>query len=44
MNETDTSYLSHVEKYEEAIRRVGITLQKVKELTNKGQYGDELYP
>ncbi|XP_070507367.1 acyl-coenzyme A oxidase 1-like [Chironomus tepperi] len=39
----DTSYLSHVQKYEEAIRKVGIILQKLKQLTSKGQYGEELY-
>lgn len=43
-SKVDTSYLSHVEKYEEAIKKVGIVLQKLKELTSKGQYGEELYP
>lgn len=40
---TDTSYLSHTEKYEEAIRKVTIVLKKVGELRGQGQYDDELY-
>jgi hypothetical protein len=41
---TDTSYMSHVEKYEEAIRKLVVVLRKVRDLTKQGQYGEEIYP
>ncbi|KAG5668401.1 hypothetical protein PVAND_016341 [Polypedilum vanderplanki] len=41
---SDTSYMSHVEKYEEAIRKVTVILKKLKHLVNQGQYNEEIYP
>lgn len=43
-DEVDVSYLSHVEKYENAIKKLTIILKKLRELTDQGQYGKEIYP
>jgi Acyl-coenzyme A oxidase N-terminal len=37
------SYMSHKEKYEEAMRRTTIVLRKIKKLQSEGRGGDELY-
>ncbi|CRL03335.1 CLUMA_CG016522, isoform B [Clunio marinus] len=42
-NSIDMSYMSHKEKYEEAIRRATIVLKKVKEIQAQGQRGKDLY-
>lgn len=39
----DMSYLSHKEKYEEAIRRATLVLQKIKKLQSEGLGGKDLY-
>lgn len=39
----DTSYMSHKEKYEEAIRRSTIMVKKVKQLQTEGRLGKELF-
>lgn len=44
MQDLDVSYLSHVEKYENAVKKLTIILRKVKELIAQGQYGKEIYP
>lgn len=36
------SYLSHKEKYEEAIRRTTVVMKKIKKLQSEGQDGPEL--
>lgn len=35
-NDVDMSYLSHKEKYEEAIRRVTVVMKKIKKLQSEG--------
>jgi hypothetical protein len=44
MQDLDVSYLSHVEKYENSVKKLTIILRKLKELTSKGEYGKEIYP
>lgn len=44
MQDLDVSYLSHVEKYENSIKKLTIILRKIKELIAQGQYGKEIYP
>lgn len=39
----DTSYLSHKEKYEEAVRRVTIILKKIEKLKSEGRGMNDLY-
>lgn len=39
----DMSYLSHKEKYEEAIRRATLVLTKIKKLQSEGLGGKDLY-
>lgn len=41
-NNVDMSYLSHKEKYEEAIRRTTVVMKKIKKLQSEGQDGPEL--
>lgn len=42
-NHVDMSYLSHKEKYEEAIRRVTVVMKKIRHLQqSEGQNGAEL--
>lgn len=40
---TDMSYLSHNEKYEEAIRRATVLYTKIKTLQVEGHVGNELF-
>lgn len=40
--ELDTSYMSHKEKYEEAIRRATLAAKKVKKLQTEGRLGKDL--
>lgn len=42
MNHVDMSYMSHKEKYEEAIRRVTVVLNKIKKMTAEGIGGRDL--
>lgn len=42
-NLSEMSYMSHKEKYEEALRRTTIVLRKIKKLQSEGRGGDELY-
>lgn len=42
-NLAEMSYMSHKEKYEEALRRTAIVLRKIKKLQSEGRGGDELY-
>jgi acyl-CoA oxidase len=35
--EVDMSYMSHKEKYEEAIRRITIVMKKIQKLQSEGQ-------
>lgn len=41
--ELDTSYLSHKEKYEEAIRRVVVILKRIEKLQSEGHKIDNIY-
>lgn len=41
-NNLDMSYLSHKEKYEEAIRRTTVVLKKIKRLQSEGLGGKDL--
>lgn len=41
-SDIDTSYLSHKDKYEEAARRVGLVIEKLKQL-DQGQYGEDVF-
>jgi acyl-CoA oxidase len=40
---TDVSYLSHKEKYEEAIRKSTLVFRKIRELQAEGRDGVEIY-
>lgn len=42
-DKVSTSYLSHTEVYEEAIRKATVTLKKLKELQVQGRGGSGLY-
>lgn len=42
-NNVDIGYLSHKEKYEEAIRRSVVLMKKIKKLRSEGRGGTELY-
>lgn len=42
-DKVSTSYLSHKEVYEEAIRKSTVTLKKLKQLQVQGQGGPDLY-
>lgn len=42
-SKVDTSYLSHKEKYEEAVRRVTIILKKIEKLRSEGHGTNDLY-
>lgn len=42
-SDVDTSYLSHKEKYEEAVRRVTIILRKIEKLQSEGRGIEDLY-
>lgn len=44
MKDLDVSYLSHVEKYENAVKKLTIILKKIRQLTSQGQFGKEIYP
>lgn len=39
----DTSYMSHKEKYEEAIRRSTIMVKKIKQLQTEGRLGKDMF-
>lgn len=39
----DMSYLSHKEKYEEAIRRTTVMLKKIKKLESEGHSGKDIH-
>lgn len=42
-SDVDMSYLSHKEKYEEAIRRACMVLDKIKKLQSEGHGGKDLH-
>lgn len=44
MQDLDVSYLNHVEKYENAVKKLAIILRKIKKLTLQEGYGKEIYP
>jgi acyl-CoA oxidase len=41
--DVDMSYLSHKEKYEEAIRRTAVVLKKIKQMQSEGLGGKDLF-
>lgn len=42
-SDVDMSYMSHKEKYEEAIRRITVVLKKIKKLQSEGRGGKDLH-